>query len=182
MAISLFPLLEHDELDALLNGNEWDRPLSLLDLNWPTDPDIITLLSSSSSLISPVVLPDQLPKPLVDNVLQSLTNTPIQFTDHAATPRQESRVNILLPSLFGPKAHSNKTKRRNHNLIPLLQDDTPLTQQLWEHRLKTPQHLFRDLIDFKENSKFSNRSGKKVFISITNLLEGPDTNPFYTTS
>ena len=37
------PLLEHDKLDALLNGIDWDQPLAPLDLNFPTDPDITTL-------------------------------------------------------------------------------------------------------------------------------------------
>ena len=93
-------MLEHDELDALVNRIDWDQPLSPLDLNLPTDPDIITLLSFSSH-IYPVALPNQQPKPLVDKFLQSLTNTP--------TPRQESRVNILLPSLCGSKAQSTRT-------------------------------------------------------------------------
>ena len=56
-----------------------------------------------------------------------------------------------------------KPNRRNHNLTLLPQDDSSLIQQLWAHRLKMPEHLFRDLIDFKEVSKFSNRSGKKFF-------------------
>ena len=171
-------MLEHDELDALLNGIDWDQPLSPLDLSLPTDPDIITLLSSSSSPISPVVLPHQPPKPLVDKFLQSLTDTPIRFTDHPATSRQESRVNILLPSLFGSKALPNKTQsEESQSNPPCLQDDTPLIQQLWEHRLKTPEHLFGDRIYFEEISKFPNRRGKIVFISIKNLFEGPDTNP-----
>ena len=76
----------------------------------PTDQDIVNLISSSSSPISPVVLPDQPPNPLTDKFLQSLTNTPIQFTDHPATLRQESRVNVFLPSLFDSKAHSNKSQ------------------------------------------------------------------------
>ena len=74
------------------------------------EPNIITLRSSSSSAILAVVLPEQPPNPLVDKFLKSLTNTPIQFTDHPTTSRQESRVNISLPSLFGFKAHSNKTQ------------------------------------------------------------------------
>ena len=102
-------MLEHDELDALLNVIDWDQPLSQLDLNFPTDPDVITLLSSSSP-ISPVALPNQQPNPLVDIFLQSLTNTPIQFTDHPATPRQKSRVKILLPSLCGSETQSTKTQ------------------------------------------------------------------------
>ena len=102
-------MLEHDELDSLLNGIDWDQPLSPLDLDLPTDPDFITLLSSSSP-ISPVDWPNQPPNPLVDKLLQSLTNTPIQFTDHPTTSRQKSRVNILLPSLCGSKAQSTKTQ------------------------------------------------------------------------
>ena len=111
-------MLEHDEIDALLNGIDWDQPLSPLELNLPTDPDIITLLSSSSSPISPVVLLDQPPNPLVDKNFQSSTNTPIQFTDHPTTSRQESRVNILLPSLLGSKAHSNKTQSEESQSNP----------------------------------------------------------------
>ena len=113
--------MEHDELDELLNGIDWDQPLAPLDLYLPTDPDIITVLSSSSP-ISPVVLLDQPPNPLVDKFLQSLTNTPIRFTDHPATSRQESRVNILFPSLFGSKAHSNKTqseKSQSNSVSPI---------------------------------------------------------------
>ena len=174
-------MLEYDELGALLNGNDWDQPLSPLDLNLLTGPDIITLLSSASSPISPVDLPDQPPNPLVEKFRQSLTNTPIQFTDHPATSRREPRVNILLPSMFGSTAHSNNSQR-NHDLIPLLQDVSPLIRRLRKHLLKTPEHLVRDLIDSKEISKFPNRSGKTVFTSTTNLFEGPDTTPIYTTS
>ena len=110
-------LPEHDELDSLLNGIDWDQPLSPLDLYLSTDPDIITFLSSSSP-ISPVTLFDQPPNPLVDKFLQSLTNTPIQLTDHPRTSRQESRVNILLPSLFGSEAPSNKTQSEESQLNP----------------------------------------------------------------
>ena len=112
-------MLERDELDSLLNGIDWKQPLSPLDLNLPTDPDIITLLSSSSSSpISPVALPDELPSPLLDKFLQSLTNTPIQFTDHPATSPQEFRVNTLLPSLFGSKAQSNKKQSEESQSNP----------------------------------------------------------------
>ena len=110
-------MLEHDELDALLNGIDWDQLLSPLDLNLPTDPDLITLPSSSSP-ISPVVLPDQSLNPLVDKFLQSVTNTPCQFTDHPATSRQESRLNILLPSLFGSKAQSDQTQSEESKSNP----------------------------------------------------------------
>ena len=101
--------MEHDELDAVLNGIEWDQPLFPLDLSLPTDPDIITLLSFSSP-ISPVGLPNQPLNPLFDKFLQSLTNTPILFTDHPTTSRQEPRVTILLCSLCNSKAYSNKTQ------------------------------------------------------------------------
>ena len=110
-------MLEHDELDSLLNGIDWVQPLSPLDLNLPTDPDVITLLSSSSP-ISPDALPNQPPNPLVDKFLQSLTNALIQFIDHPATPRQESRVNILLPSLCGSKAQSAKTQSEESQSNP----------------------------------------------------------------
>ena len=110
-------MLEHHDLDSLLNGIDRDQPLSPLDLNLPPDPDIITLLSSSSP-ISPVALPNQPPNPLVDKVLQSLTNTPIQFTDHHAPSRQESRINILLPSLCDSKDQSTKTQSEESQSNP----------------------------------------------------------------
>ena len=110
-------MLEHDELDSLLNGIDWDQPLSPLDLNLPTDRDIITLLSSSSP-ISPVTLPNQPQNPIVDKFLQSLTKTPIQFTDHPAPSRQESRINILLPSLCDSKAQSTKTQSEESQSNP----------------------------------------------------------------
>ena len=110
-------MLEHDELDSLLNGIDWDQPLSPLDLDLPTDPDVITLLSSSSPL-SPVAVPNQPPNPLVDKFLQSLTNAPIQFTDYPATPQPESRVNILLPSLCGSKAQPTKTQPEESQFDP----------------------------------------------------------------
>ena len=106
-------MLEHDELDSLVNRIDWDQPLSPPDLNLPTDPDIITLLSP----ISPV-LPNQPPNPLVDKFLQSLTNTLIQFTDHPANSQQESRVNILLPSLCSPKAHFSKIQSEDSQSNP----------------------------------------------------------------
>ena len=111
-------LLEHDELNALLNGIDCDQPLSPLKSSLPTDPDVITLLSSSSSPISPVILSDQPPNASVDKFLQSLTNNQIQFTDHPATTQQESGVNILLPSLFGSKAQSNETKSEESQSNP----------------------------------------------------------------
>ena len=111
------PLLEHDELDALLSGIDWDQPLSPLDLNLPTDPDTITLVCSSSPIFL-VVLPNQPPNPLLDKFLQSLTNTPIQFSDHPTTSRQESRVKILLPSLCSSEAHSIKTQSEESHSNP----------------------------------------------------------------
>ena len=110
-------MLEHDELDSLLNGIDWDQPLSPLDLKLPPDPDIITLLPSSSP-VSPVPLPNQPPNPLVDKFLHSLTNAPIQFLDHPATLWQESRVNTLLPSLGGSKAQSAKTQSEGSQSNP----------------------------------------------------------------
>ena len=88
-----------------------------LDSNLLGDPDVITLLSSSSP-ISPVALPNQQPKPLLGKFLQSLTNTPIQFTDHPATSRQESLVNNLLPSLCGSKTQSTKTQSEESQSNP----------------------------------------------------------------
>ena len=166
-------MLEHDKLDSLLNGIDWDQPLSPLDLDLPTDPDIITLLSSSSP-ISPVALPNQPPNPLVDTFLQSLTNAPIQFTDYPATPQQESRVNILLPSLCESKVQSTKAQSGESQSKTLLrQDDSALIQQSWEHRLKTLESLFHDLTG-SSGIKFLNKSEGKVAVSTPILSEGPD--------
>ena len=178
------PLLgQHNELDALLNGIDWDQPLSPLDLNLPTDPDLITLLSSSSPIF-PVVLLDQPPNPLVDKFLQSfaqqipLSNSQINRQRHGESLESTFyRFHCLAPKLI-----LIKPNRKNHNLILLLQDDTPLIQQLWEHQLKTPEHLYHDQINFREIRKFTNKSGEKVVTGITNLFKGPDTNPFHTTS
>ena len=174
-------MLEHDELDSLLNGIAWDQPLSPLDLNLPTGPEIITILSSSSP-ISPAVLPNQPPNPLVDKFLQSLTNTPIQFADHSASHKKSLESLFYCFHCVVPKLILVKSNRRIHNLIPLRRDDSALLQQLWKHRLKTPEHLFRDQTDFGEISKFTNRSREKVVTGITNLSEGLDTNPLYTTN
>ena len=170
------PLLEHDELDSLLKGIDWDQPLSPFDLNVPLDPDIITLLSSSSP-ISPVVLPDLPPIPLVDKVLHSLTDKP-------TTSRQESRVNNLLPSLFGSKAHSHKTqsgKSQSNCSSPrrLPSNSTALgtsTQDAGASLSRTNQFQRNQQI-FKQK-----RRERKVVIGITNLSEGLDTTPIYTTS
>ena len=174
--------MEHDELDALLNRIDWDQPLSPLDLYWPTDTDNSTFLSPSSSPVSPVVSPNQPPNPLVNKFLQSLTNTRSnpQITLQPRGKSLESEFFCL--HCLASKLILKKPNRRNHNLIPLLEDDSPLIQQPWEHRLKTLEHLFYDQINFRKISKFTNRSEEKVVIGITNLSEGLDTTPIYTTS
>ena len=174
-------MLEHDELDSLLNGIDWDQPLSPLDLNLPPDPDIITLLSSSSP-VSPVPLPNQPPNPLVDKFLQSLTNAPIQYIDPPANPRQESRVNNLLPSLCGSKAQSAKTQSEESQSNPSSPRQSRSNSTPWGYQPKTLGHLFHNLIDFCANRKFSNRSGEKTFSGIANLLEDLDITLIYTTN
>ena len=174
-------MLEHDELDSLLSGIDWDQPLSPLDLNLPPDPDIITLHSSSSP-ISPVALPNQQPNPLVDKFLQSLTNAPIQFIDHPATPQQESRVNFLLPSLCGSKAQSAKTQSEESQSNPSSPRRFRSNSTALEQRPKTLEHLFQDLIGFSESSRFSTKRGEKGSFGIAILLKGLDTTPIYITS
>ena len=154
-------MLEHDELDELLNGIDWDQPLSPLDLDLPTNPDVITLLSSSSP-ISPVVVPNQPPNPLIDKFLQSLTNAPIQFIDQPATPRQESRVNILLPSLCGSKAQSAKTQSEESQPNPspprrLRSNSTALgiTTQDARASLSRPNRFLRKQEIFKQKRRES---------------------------
>ena len=110
-------MLEHEKLDSLLNGIDWDQPLDPLDLKLPTDPGVITFLSSSPP-ISPVALTDQPPNPLVDKFFQSLTDKPIQFKDRPTSSRQEYRVNFLLPSLFGSNAHSTKIQSEESQSNP----------------------------------------------------------------
>ena len=156
------PLLEHDELNPLLNWIDWDQPLSPLDINLPTDPDIITLLSSSSSPTSPVVLTDQSPNPSVDKILQSWTNTPIQFTDHRTNSRQQSRVNIFLPQLFDSKARSNKTQSEESESNPpsprrLRSNSTALGTSTQDARasLSRPNHFQRSHQIFKQKRKES---------------------------
>ena len=158
-------MLDHDELDALLI--DWDQLLSPFDLNLPTDPDIITLLSSSSP-ISPVALPNQQPNPLVDKFLQSLTNTPLQFTDHSATSWQESRVNILLPSLCGSKAQSTKTQSEGSQSNPssprqLRSKYTALETSTQDARasLSRPNRFQRNLQIFKQKQRESRYRLKK---------------------
>ena len=111
-------LLEHDELDSLLNWITWDQPLSPLDINLSTDPDNITLLSSSSSFLSPVVLPDQQSNSLVDGFFQSLKDNLIRLRDNPTVPLHESWANISLPSLFGSRAHSHKSPSAESQCTP----------------------------------------------------------------
>ena len=154
-------MLEHDELDELLNGIDWAQTLSPLDLDLPTNPDVITLLSSSSP-ISPVAAPNQSPNPLVDKFFQSLTNTPIQFIDHPTTLRQESRVNILLPSLCGSKAQSTKTQSEESQSNPspprrLRSNSTALGRSTQDARtsLSRPDRFLRKQEIFKQKRRES---------------------------
>ena len=181
-------MLEHDELDALLNGIDWDQLLSPLDSKPPTDPDVITLLSSSSS-ISPVALPNQQPNPLVDKFLQSLTNTPIQFTDHPATPQQESRVNNFSFSLCGSKAQSTKTQSEESETNPFLprqlrSKSTALGTSTQDVRasLSRPNRFQRKLQIFKQKQRESRyRLNKSVRrLRYNTCLHYRLTNAFFT--
>ena len=109
-------MLEHDELDSLLNGIDWDQPLSPLDLNLPPDPDIITSSFFLSCLSSS--LAESATKPINRQISPISDKCPIQFIDQPATARQESRVNILLPSLGGSKAQSAKTQSEGSRSNP----------------------------------------------------------------
>ena len=169
-------MLEHDELDSLLNGIDWDQPLSPLDLYLPPDPDIITLHSSSSP-ISPVALPNQQPNPLVNKILQSLTNAPIQFIDHPATPQQESRVNILLPSLCGSKAQSAKTQSEESQSNPssprrFRSNSTALGTTTQDARapLSRPSR-------FQRKQQIFNQQRKERFFRHCNSVKRPRYNP-----
>ena len=169
-------MLEHDELDSLLNGIDWDQPLSPLDLDLPTDPDIITLLSSSSP-ISPVAVPNQPPNPLVDKFLQSLTNAPIQFTDYPATPQQESRVNILLPSLCVSKAQSAKTQPEESQSNPspprrLRSDSTALGTTTQDARTSLSRPNW-----FQRKQHILNQQKRERIFRHCNFVKRPRYNP-----
>ena len=170
-------MLEHDELDSLLNGIDWDRPLSPLDLDLPNRtryhyPSFFLLSCLSSSLAESAT------NPLIDKFLQSLTNAPIQFIDQPATPRQESRVNILLPSLGGSKAQSAKTQSEGSRSNPssprrFRSDSTALGTTTQDARA-----FLSRLIGFSESSRFSTNRREKEFFGIAILLKGLDTTPF----
>ena len=162
----------------MLNGVDRDQPLSPLDLNLPTDADIITLLSSSSSPISPVVFSDQPPNPLVDKFLQSLTNTPIQFTDHPETSRQESRVSVLLLSLFASKAHSNKTQSEVSQCNP----SSPIRHTSNSTALGTSTQDARASLSrpntFQRNQQISIQKQKESFYQHNKSVQRPRYNPY----
>ena len=164
-------MLEHDELDSLLNGIDWDRPLSPLDLDLPEDPDVITLLSSSSP-VSPVALSNQPPNPLIDEFLQSLTNAPIQFTDYPATTQQESRVNILLPSLCGSKAQSEESQTNPSPPRRLRSDSMALTTTTQDARtsLSRPNR-------FQRKQYILNQQKKERILRHCSFVKRPRYNP-----
>ena len=166
-------MLEHDELNALLNGIDWDQPLSPLDLYLPTDPGVITLTSSSSP-ISPVALSNQQPNPLVDQFLQSLANTPMQFIDHPATSRQESRVKILLPSLCGSKAQSTKTQSEESKSDP--SSPGRLCSNSTAPGITARASLSR-LIRFQRNQQILKQKKKESFYRHHKSVRRPRYNP-----
>ena len=176
------PLLEHDEFDLPLNGIDWDQTLSPLDLNLPTDADIITLLSFSSTLTSPVVLPDQPPNPLVDQFFKTLTDHPIQFTENPTVPQHECRANISLPSLLDSKAHANNIqleetqsapsslRQHSSNWTPSRASCQDVRNSLsGPNRFQTNQYVFEQ--KRKENHSYRRKSVGK-----------PKVNSFYITN
>ena len=174
-------MLEHDELNSLLNGIDWDRPLSPLELDLPTEPDIITLFSSSSP-VSPVPLPNQPPKPLIDKFLQSLTNVPIQFIDHPATPRQESRVNILLPSLCGSKAQSAKTQSEESQSNPSSPRQLRSNSTAFGTSAQDARASLSRSNQFQQKQQFFKQQRREKFFRHCILLKSFDTTLIYTTS
>ena len=171
-------MLEHDELDSLLNGIDWDQPLPPLDLNLPTDPDIITLLSSSSSPIPPVVFPDQPPNPAVDKFLQSLTKTPIYFTDLPTTSRQDSRVNILLPSLFCSTAHSNKTQSEESQSSPASPRRLPSSSTALRASTQDARASLLRTKRFQRNQQISKQKRKESFYQHHKSVRRPRYKPY----
>ena len=175
-------MLVHNELDSLPNGIDWDQPLPPLDLNLPTDPDKITLLQSSSSPMSPVVLSDEPPNPLVDIFLQSLTDNPIQITDKPTVPQQESRAKYLLPSLFDSKAQPNITQSEESQSTPSSPRGQSSNLTALRALTQTPKPLSHDQIVFKTISKFLHRNRERVTFNVANLFEGPNLTPVYITN
>ena len=142
----------------------------------PANPDNITLLSSSSP-ICPVAPPNQQPNPVIDHFLQSLTNTPIQFTDHPTTSRQESRVNILLPSLCGSKAQSAKTQSEESQSNPppprrLRSNSTALGISTQDARAS-----FSRPNRFLRNQQFFKQKRKESFLRHCKSVKKPRYNP-----
>ena len=80
------------------------------------------------------------------------------------------------------KLNPLQPNQKNHNLTPLLQDDSALIQQLWEQQPKTLEHLFHDLVGFSESSIFSTNRRKRGFSGIANLLKDLDITLIYTSN
>ena len=108
---------------------EWNWLGPTLISTWLKLANRARYFNSSSFFVSylPVALPDQPPNPLVDKFLQSLTDNPIQFKDRPTTSRQESRINILLPSLAGSTIHKNQSEESQSNPSPPKQLPSNLT-------------------------------------------------------
>ena len=172
------PLLENDKLDSLLNRIDWDRPLSPPDLNLPTDPDIITLLSSSSPPISPVVSPNQPPNLLVDKLLQSLTANPIQSTNNLTAPQHKSRAHILLPSLFASKAHSNKTQSEESQSIPSSPRRPPPNSTALGTTTQDARASFSRLNRFQNNQQVSEQKRRERYLIHRRSIWRPRFDPY----
>ena len=117
------PFARTRRTSILLNGFDWDQPLSPFELNSPTDPNSITLLFSFPSPLFPVVLPDQPLNPLVDKFFQSLTGNPFGLTDNPTVPQHESLVNFFWLCCSIPNLILTIFNRTTRNLLLLLQDD-----------------------------------------------------------
>ena len=85
---------------------------------------------------------------MIDKILQSLTNTPIQFTDHPTTSRQETGVNILLPLLCGSKAQLEESQSNTSSPRRLRSNSTVLGTSTQDARasLSRPNRFRRNQI------------------------------------
>ena len=138
---------------------------------------MITLLSSSSSPIFAVVLSDQPPSPLIDRFLQSLTDNPVHFTDNSTVPRQESRANIFLPSLFDSKAHPLSIQPEESESIL----SSPRRQSFHSTALRALTQDARASLSqpkkFQNNQQVSTQKGRESYLQRSKSVRRPRLNP-----
>ena len=144
----------------------------------PTDPDIITLLSSSSTPITPVVLSDPPASPLDDKFLQSLTDNWIQFTDNPLVPQHESRANILLPSLSDSKAHPNNIQSEESQSTTSSPRQHSSNPTALRASTQDAQASFLRSNEFKHHQQVSTQKRRESYLQRRKSIRRPKFNPY----